>query len=253
MTIPAKGEVEFSPAGQRFRFACHPGVECFNACCRGLNMVLTPYDVLRLKNALGLTSGEFLEKHTEPAQEEQSRWPLIRLKMTEGGEEVCPFLTEAGCGVYEHRSSACRIYPLARATGRGYSEGEMVDRFFIVEEPHCKGFDQDREWTVDEWTADQGLYSYHLWNDRWMAITTHPKGPGSGAQAEKNAQMFYLASYNLDRFREFVFQTKFLELFDVDPALAGKARQDDEALLQLALDYMKFAFFGEKTMKLKGK
>ena len=31
-------------------FACHPGVPCFNHCCRDLNQALTPYDVLQLKN-----------------------------------------------------------------------------------------------------------------------------------------------------------------------------------------------------------
>ena len=33
-----------------FNFACHPGVSCFNQCCSDVNIFLTPYDVLRLKN-----------------------------------------------------------------------------------------------------------------------------------------------------------------------------------------------------------
>ena len=48
---------ELGPDG--FTFACHPEVPCFNQCCRRLNLVLTPYDVLRLKNHLGMSSEEF--------------------------------------------------------------------------------------------------------------------------------------------------------------------------------------------------
>jgi len=30
-----------------FTFACHPGVSCFNQCCRDVNIFLTPYDIIR--------------------------------------------------------------------------------------------------------------------------------------------------------------------------------------------------------------
>ena len=42
-----------------FRFACHPDLKCFTQCCRGTTIFLTPYDVLRMKNALGISSESF--------------------------------------------------------------------------------------------------------------------------------------------------------------------------------------------------
>jgi hypothetical protein len=45
----------------KFRFSCHPGVPCFTNCCRNMNIILTPYDIIRLKNRLGLTSDMFLQ------------------------------------------------------------------------------------------------------------------------------------------------------------------------------------------------
>jgi len=48
----------------KFSFACHPGVPCFTKCCSDLDLALTPYDVLRLKNRLEVSSGELLELHT---------------------------------------------------------------------------------------------------------------------------------------------------------------------------------------------
>ena len=40
-----------------FSFACHPGVPCFNACCGDVNIFLTPYDIIRLKQKLGIKIG----------------------------------------------------------------------------------------------------------------------------------------------------------------------------------------------------
>ena len=37
----------------KFKFACHPGVSCFNQCCADVNIFLTPYDVLAIKKSSG--------------------------------------------------------------------------------------------------------------------------------------------------------------------------------------------------------
>ena len=47
-----------------FKFACHDKISCFNQCCRDVNIFLTPYDIIRLKNRLGMTSEEVLKKYT---------------------------------------------------------------------------------------------------------------------------------------------------------------------------------------------
>ena len=40
-------------------------IACFTRCCRNIDILLTPYDVIRMKNRLGITSTEFLaEVHT---------------------------------------------------------------------------------------------------------------------------------------------------------------------------------------------
>jgi hypothetical protein len=51
--------------GDRFQFLCHRDMECFTRCCAALSLVLMPYDILRLKNRLGISSEEFLNTHTE--------------------------------------------------------------------------------------------------------------------------------------------------------------------------------------------
>ena len=57
--------VRLDPESQ-FKFKCHPGIECFTQCCRDINIILTPYDIIRLKNKLDLPSDEFLAIYTEP-------------------------------------------------------------------------------------------------------------------------------------------------------------------------------------------
>ena len=247
-------KIQDSPAGPlravegSFSFACHPGVDCFGVCCQKLDLVLTPYDLLRLKGALGLPAKELLETHTVPADPSRSRWPLIRLKMGEDG--LCPFLSPEGCRVYPDRPSACRTYPLARAAKKG-GDGRVEERFYQVREDHCLGFDQDRVQTVEQWVVDQGLTVYHHYNDLWAAIVTHPQGPGEGPQGRAKAGMFYLASYNLDRFFEFVSSPKFMSLVELDQDRLDKLADNPEELLQLAFDWMRFSFFGEQTLKVK--
>ncbi len=60
---------------ERFTFECRPGLSCFTCCCQDVSIVLTPYDILRLKRALRMDSSEFLEKHTITRCGEQPELP----------------------------------------------------------------------------------------------------------------------------------------------------------------------------------
>lgn len=229
-----------------FRFACHPGVPCFNECCADLNLALTPYDILRLKNRLGMTSDQFLEKHAETHTDDGGRFPRVQLKMTEKPGRPCPFVTQQGCSVYEDRPGACRIYPVGRGSAHG---GKEI--FFLVREKHCRGFEEPKEWAVKDWLGDQGLKKYNRMNDLWMEIITSKKSLGPAEHMVRKIQMFYMVSYNLDKFRAFVSGSRFLDMFDLDAELVKKIPQDDETLLELGFDWLHFSLYGEKTLPLK--
>jgi len=246
--------IEFDPSGpfqplegEDFCFACHPSVPCFNKCCANLTLALTPYDIIRLKNRLNMTSGEFLDRYTETRTDQDQRFPRVTLSMLDREGRPCPFVSPQGCAVYEDRPGACRIYPLGRGSAPGGRE-----MFFLVREDHCRGFEETREWTVRSWMADQGLDQYNAVNDLWMEIITSKKSMGQEAQVMKKMQMFFMVSYNPDRFREFVFQSPFLARFKIDPDIIEAARTDDLALLKLGFDWLKFSLFGEKTIEVRG-
>ena len=66
-----------------FSFRCHKDLGCFNKCCRNLNLFLYPYDVVRLKNCLGVSSDIFLDKYVDVVLRPASFFPDILLKMSE--------------------------------------------------------------------------------------------------------------------------------------------------------------------------
>ena len=63
-------------------------------------------------------------------------------------------------------------------------------------------------------------------------------------------QMFYMTSYNSDRFREFVFQTKFLNIFDITVEEIEKINTDETELMKFGMKWLKFALFGEGPLSL---
>ncbi|MFZ0450134.1 MAG: YkgJ family cysteine cluster protein [Desulfatiglandaceae bacterium] len=234
--------------GQSFHFECHRKIACFNRCCAKLRLILTPYDILRIKNRLGISSGAFLDRFTNTLIHEHPRFTMVKLAMQDDAEQRCPFVTEKGCGIYEDRPGACRLYPLGRASAFVEGEGQVREQYFMVNEAHCLGFAEKKGWTLDEWLTDEGLRDYMKINDKWLELVNSPKSLGPEKHLAQKHKMFFMASYNLDKFREFIFKSRFFSLFDVAPARKESLASDDQALLLFAFDWLKFSLFGEKTL-----
>ncbi len=235
-----------------FRFGCHPGVSCFNHCCSDVNIFLSPYDVLRLRKRLGMGSTEFLEKHVLLPIQKDMRTPVVVLRMNDDEGKSCPFVTEAGCGVYEDRPWPCRMYPVGLAASRDTPDGWRGERFyFLMEEEGCKGFEESREWTIREWMDDQGVEDYDRWGEAYKELTLHEYFEHNGTLSPERLEMFYTAMYDLDKFRTFVFESSLLRKFEVDEHFVEEMRESDEALLRFGFLWLRFALFREATMKLR--
>lgn len=240
---------ELPPDG--FQFSCGPEVPCFNRCCRRLTLVLTPYDVLRLRKRLGITCSELIEEYCQMAPW-QNGWSMPKLEMSGGGEEkTCPFLGEGGCTVYEDRPGACRTYPLGRAKKGGAKASEEEASYFLVREDHCQGFGTGPQWSAENWVADQGLEPYNEMNDLFLPIITRQAPDMNPDVIARKMQMFMLAAYNQEQFRKFLNSTRLTQLFEIDSEQLKKAQDDDEELLKLAFLWLRHAIFGDHTMKLK--
>ena len=186
------------------QFACHPGVSCFTACCHNIKIILTPYDILVLRKRLGLAAHEFITEYTEPTYLEKTDMPGVQLKLR-GEKNGCPFVTPEGCTVYTDRPSACRYYPVGMAD---FHEGGTNDAaedkfFFLVKEPHCKGHEEPKRWTIGEWRADQGVDLRDELNKEWLRLVMRRKSFGHQASLSEAAKrMFFMASTDLDTFRQ---------------------------------------------------
>lgn len=236
----------------KFKFECHKGVKCFTKCCRGINIILTPYDIIRLKNRLQLPSEEFLAIYTEPQLLEKTDLPVVTLKLMDDDLQSCPFVTEKGCIIYEDRPTTCRYYPLGVAS-LSHKKGVDVDGFyFFVHEPHCLGFEEEKEWTVREWRHDQGVDIHDDINANWTDLVVRKRSfPPNLKLIEESKRMFFLVSYNIDKFRQFVFESSFLNRYNIDDETVERIMKDEIALLDFGLKWLKDALFKEGSFQLK--
>jgi hypothetical protein len=170
--------------------------------------------------------------------------PLIRLKKE---ANVCPFLTKKGCQVYRDRPTVCRLYPL----GRAFSDRVKKEVYFLMQEKECLGFKERKKWTVASWIKAQGVEEYDAYNEGFSELIFLKTKLRPQGLSLKEGQMFFMACYNLDVFREFVFKSSFLDRFDIPPKRVKKCKKEDKVLLQLAFDWLKFALFAQPTLRVR--
>jgi uncharacterized protein len=238
---------------ETFSFHCHPEIACFNRCCRNLNLFLFPYDVLRLKTALGISSDQFLDRYVDVVLRSDNFFPEVLLRMSENHEKTCPFVLDAGCAVYADRPDTCRLFPIEQ--GVLYDAAGQKDQviYFFRPPNFCRGAYESNPWTASRWANDQQTEIYHKMTIRWAELKrrfqTDPWG-AEGPQGPK-AKMAFMAAYNIDRFRDFVFNSSFLKRYKVKTAILKKIKNDDKDLLQFGFDWIKFYLWGIKTKKFR--
>ena len=235
-----------------FSFSCHPGVPCFNSCCGDVNIFITPYDIIRLKNHLGMTSTEFLKKYTVKPFTKEQALPVVLLKMHDDVEgKPCQFVSEKGCTVYDHRPWPCRMYPVGVASARTEADPDAPEFYFLMSEDPCDGFKEKGEWTIRSWMKNQGVADYDAMGDLFREISLHPWFRKGGSLNPQQMEMYFLACYDIDRFRSFVFESKFLDKYDVPDDRVEAIRDDDVELLKFAFDWLKTCLFRENVVPLK--
>ena len=234
------------------KFRCYKGIECFNACCSNIDITLTPYDIIRLKNRLGVTSSEFLKKYTIPFEIAANSIAGVKYKPVEGGT-ACQFMTDEGCSVYEDRPTACRYYPVGLLSMRRADENFDRASYALVQEDHCKGHLEDREITIAEYRKEQGLEEYDELGRAWRQLILKIKsaGPSIGKLSKTSLQFFFMACYDLDRFREFTNSPGFEQSFVIDDATRKALMEDDLALLKFGDRMIRQVMFAEETIEKK--
>jgi hypothetical protein len=95
------------------------------------------------------------------------------------------------------------------------------------------------------------MTDYHAPNSRWARIAarfqTNPFGP-QGIDSPP-MKMAFMASYNMDTFRRFVFESSFLSRYDVSSEQLEAAKSSDRELLMLGLAWIERFLFGEGPLE----
>jgi Fe-S-cluster containining protein len=261
MSPPAPQDAPFPPSpvlpqtfgeDKAIRFRCHRGVACWNACCSNIDISLTPYDILRLKQRLEVSSTEFLERYTVPYEMEKDGIAGVKLTPVEGGT-ACRFMVAEGCSVYADRPTACRYYPVALLSMRKQDEATDRDSYALVKEPHCRGHDEPREITIGDYRREQGLPEYDELTRGWRQLILKKKssGPTVGKPSKRSLELFFTACYDVDRFRAFVASNGFAELFDLPADEMQKILVDDTELMLFGFRFLRQTLFGEASIPVR--
>jgi uncharacterized protein len=233
----------------RFHFSCHPGLACFNQCCQNPTVILKPYDIMRLRRRLGMSSTEFLEHYTTQVMEDKSHLPLVLLDTDQEAGPGCPFLEATGCGVYEDRPGACRLFPVTQGSILG--QDGIEDAYFCKRLDFCQGFQAGQEWTLAKWKADQGVEPYEGLNRAWLAIILKRGALNPPADDARAPALFSMVAYDVDKFRRFVFKTPFLEIFEIPQDVATVLQKSDVELLRFGYKYLKMVLLIEDALQMK--
>lgn len=223
--------------GESFFFRCHKNVRCFTDCCRELELALTPYDVLRLRWATGLTSDELHRRFIIEESDPDSCFPAFYLTMVDDGKASCVFVTSEGCSIYQNRPGACRTYPLGRGVTR---DGAAVsEQFILLREPHCHGFNEKTVQTVHSFIKSQDLEPYNRFNDMMTRIIQHEKLTPDMKLSDEHYGLFKLAVFDLDSFRRLLLEKEISSPLEIPEQIV----KDDEALLEFGMQFVKALLF----------
>ncbi len=239
--------------GESFRFRCHAGLACFNRCCRNLNLFLYPYDVLRLGRRLGMRSDAFIDRHVDVVLRPGHYFPEVLLRMADNEEQTCPFLEAGGCAVYTDRPDTCRSFPVESGEVHDVLRKRTHPVYFFRPPEFCMGKDADQSWTVKAWYKDQDAGIYHQMTRRWAEVRLlfeeNPWGP-EGFEGQKG-RMAFMAVYNLDLFRDFVFNSTFLKRYRIKGELVRRLRTEDTALLSFGFEFIRVFVWGRSSDQIR--
>jgi len=233
-------------AGDAFAFRCHDQLACFNRCCHNLNLFLYPYDLLRIKNSLQITADAFIEQYVDIILREGAHFSEVLLRMAEGPEKPCIFLCAQGCRIYDDRPHTCRFFPIEQGAYFNAALGRSTSAFYFRPPEFCLGPTQTQQHTIESYVRDQQAGIYDEMTSQWAEIRRMMQNNPWGVEGPRGARakMAFMAAYNMEGFREFVFQSSFLKRYRVPAKVVKKMRKSDTALLSFGFDWIKLFLWG---------
>ena len=182
-----------------------------------------------------------------------NHFPDVLLRMADNELQTCPFLSAAGCTVYPDRPDTCRTFPVEHGLlfKAGIGASESVS--FFRPPDFCRGRHEAQAWTLAQWAEDQEAALHNRMTAQWAAVKAlflkDPWGP-EGLNGAK-AKMAFMAAYNIDRFRDFLFQSSFLKRYRIKKTLIKKLQTSDSELLLFGFEWIRNFIWGIPSRQIR--
>ena len=133
--------------------------------------------------------------------------------------------------------------------------GKSTSVYFFRPPDFCLGPQEEQQWTIRDWARDQEAERYHQMTLRWAEIRRLFQNDPWGAEGPQGAKarMAFMATYNLDRFRQFIFESSFFKRYRIKPDLKKNLRSSDKALLLFGFEWVKLFVWGIKSKQIRVK
>jgi hypothetical protein len=179
-------------------------------------------------------------------------FPDVLLKMSEEEDRACIFSDGSGCRVYKNRPYTCRTFPVEY--GLQYPAGSRKPELigFFRPPEFCLGQQEAHGWTLQTWSGDQGAVKHQQISRKWSEVKhLFQKDPwGREGPQGNRAKMAFMASYNMDAFKVFVFESSLLKRYKVKTDLLKKIQKDEVELMLFGFDWIKLFVWGLRSKKI---
>ena len=145
--------------------------------------------------------------------------------------------------MYDDRPASCRTYPLVRVLSRSRATGRTRAAYLLLQEPHCRGFEQAVRRNLTQWVDHQQIAPYNRFNDPLLAIISLKNQRRPGRLDANARRLFRLACYDLDTFRRAVRENRLPGGTRPPEALRRAAAADDEDLLVAGYRFLEKTLF----------
>jgi hypothetical protein len=195
-----EGEIRSLELKDIFPFKCK---RC-NKCCHNRDILMNPFDVIRISHRLKLTTGEFVRKYGSCYIGQYSKLPLVIIRFEKGR---CPFLRSYGCYIHQVKPTICRRYPLGRVVEFDKKRNKARTIYFMQElNKECKGLEESSNQTVEDFIRKSQMEIYDQAGEVWESMLSDLGEIVNVIEKTKDKEGIYqiLAQilYNPDQFKK---------------------------------------------------
>ena len=195
-----QGKIPFLAQQDEFKWS---GCTMCGRCCFDIDILLNPYDILRLRSHLGCTTSDLIERGlVEIFPGGNSGLPLAMITFRKVDEQtsLCPFMAPVvageklreltkgkdklniedleaaripkrlACGIYPARPTVCRSSPLGRMSVRSKEGEDTRNLFYQPPTPSCPACQGEGHVKVGKWIEDNNVQPYWDASERFQNL-----------------------------------------------------------------------------------